>query len=324
MELLGIPQQKEKAQWWIKYDTNTGRVYRISPNPITRVRKNQDTFITEDQDLILKMIDGKVNIKTCSVARDIDTGKLHVVERSNKLNLKRLSSQMFQIYPGARSKQDVFVEIFVDSHILEISINIESIKRNMNLGDIHEVTNTTGALMDMYVTEKNDPDKLIAQIEIDPKLLFKQKMLRVQLTDIDYDLSNISIFTCPIFKTYAYAVSEKDVREGRPVSDDKYIQQVTNEDDQKHLSMRYDGKYIKINSSLINNENSNVLGGNKHLHFLVCDSIIDNVIGGFQIESDQIINKNNVRAKLDFKMPARPIILYKCENLYVNYIGRVD
>jgi len=324
MELLGTPQQKEKAQWWIKYDTNTGRVYGISPNPINRVRKNQDTFATEDQSLILKMIAGKINIKTCSVARDFDTGQLQVVERSNKLDFTRLSSQMFQIYQGKRNKQDVFVEIFLDSNILEISINIDNIKRNMNLGDIHEVTNTSGAVMDMYITHKNNPDKLIMQIEIDPKLLFRQKTMRIQLGEIDYDLADISIFTCPIFKTYAYTVSEKDVREGRPVSDNKYIQQVTHENDQKHLSMSYDGKYIKINSSLINSKNLNILGGNQSLQFIVCDAIIDNVLGGFEITCDQLIKKNNTRTKLNFKMPEQPIILYRCNDLYVNYIGRTN
>ena len=254
---------------------------------------------------------------------DIETEEWSIEKRTSNLVLRNLSGQLFQIRGTDPVKSDISLNIYKDTNTLEVKINLSVIKQTMNLMDIETVSRTEDAVLNLYFTRLNDPDYLIAIAEIDPMLLFKKRSIRISLDDVARyaDWNNISIFTRPIFKKYSLEISDKRVETAFTQNRRNILQTATTkEKTDAHLYIMPYKNTLKI-ASEVQPDQDYVFESKKTLQFLVCNSNIDELVGGFAIDVDELKKNNTLTVDIPFRMPRDPIILYKNKYLSVNYLG---
>ncbi len=313
-------------QWWIKFDNITGKIYRLSPKFI---EKNDDNISTVHEfghlTIIADILAGKISLKKCKIVEDFTTGQPDIVTKSNSLVLQSSDVVKFKQIKGKNPQSaDVCLELFKDTSIIEMTLNVSNIKQHMKINEIHEVQLAEGTQFNLYITEKNQPDYLLQTIEIDPLLLFKQKKVQVKLESIA-SLENISIFTNPIFKSYSFIISQTDVNANNTFNQtNQSIQQSITSNEQKHLTFQrniLNDKEFYVNSGLLSTDNKYILQSQKELDIIVCDTTPDNFVGGISLKCQDLIQQNNQTISTGFKLPRKPIFLYQCKELQINYIG---
>jgi len=254
---------------------------------------------------------------------DIETAEWSIEKRTNNLVLRNLSGQLFQIRGTDPVKSDISLNIYKDTNTLEVKVNLSIIKQTMNLMDIETVSRTEDALLNLYFTKLNDPDYLIAIAEIDPMLLFKKRSVLIHLDEVARyaDWNNISIFTRPIFRKYSLEISDKRV-ETAFTQDKRNILQtvITKEKTDAHLYIVPHKEKLKILSE-VQKDQDYVYESKKTLQFLVFNSNIDELVGGFTVNIDELKINNTLTVDIPFRMPRDPLILYKNKYLSVNYLG---
>ena len=313
---------KNSTPLWVKFKKDNGAITRISPKEI---RANSSNFgVTLTESIIAKQIlQGKVSSKTVKVIKVLNENAYELVEQTSTLELKNLSFKLHKIKNSNPYKSDLNVNIFTDTGNVELTINIDNIKTSMNVVDINELIVTENTYLNLYVTKKDNPDHLVTSIEVDPVLLFKNKKLKIA-TDLSQsvDWNNISIYTTPIFYNYSVTYSTSDA-----VSEishyNKYLHEADQSNEQAHINIQKSNRNneLIINSSLINDSNVFLFDGKKSLVLVVCDTVIDNLLGGFVLKTRDLVEKNVVRVLVDFDLPKNPVIIYRCDNLKINYTG---
>lgn len=312
-----------KPRWWIKFNSDTGRIIRITPREIVDSDDEVLKVIKTDSEICSEVLSGRLSLKKCGMIWDIENEKWSIEKRTSNLVLRNLSGQLFQIRGTDPAKSDISLNIYKDSNTLEVKINLSVIKQTMNLMDIETVSRTSDALLNLYFTKLNDPDYLIKIAEIDPMLLFKKRSVIIKLDDVAKyaDWSNISIFTRPIFKKYSLEISDKKVNTAFTQDKRNILQTViTKEKIDAHLYIIPHKGTLKILSE-VHADQDYVFESKKTLQFLVCNSNIDELVGGFTVDIDELKTNNTLTLDIPFRMPHDPLILYKNKYLSVNYLG---
>jgi len=312
-----------KPRWWIKFNSDTGRILRITPREIRDSNDAVLKIIKTDSEICSEILGGKLSLKSCGMIWDIETAEWSIEKRTNNLVLRNLSGQLFQIRGTDPVKSDISLNIYKDTNTLEVKVNLSIIKQTMNLMDIETVSRTEDALLNLYFTKLNDPDYLIAIAEIDPMLLFKKRSVLIHLDEVAKyaDWNNISIFTRPIFRKYSLEISDKRV-ETAFTQDKRNILQtvITKEKTDAHLYKVPNKEKLKILSE-VQKDQDYVYESKKTLQFLVFNSNIDELVGGFTVNIDELKINNTLTVDIPFRMPRDPLILYKNKYLSVNYLG---
>jgi hypothetical protein len=312
-----------KPRWWIKFNSDTGRILRITPREIRDSNDAVLKIIKTDSEICSEILGGKLSLKSCGMIWDIETAEWSIEKRTNNLVLRNLSGQLFQIRGTDPVKSDISLNIYKDTNTLEVKVNLSIIKQTMNLMDIETVSRTEDALLNLYFTKLNDPDYLIAIAEIDPMLLFKKRSVLIHLDEVAKyaDWNNISIFTRPIFRKYSLEISDKRV-ETAFTQDKRNILQtvITKEKTDAHLYIVPHKEKLKILSE-VQKDQDYVYESKKTLQFLVFNSNIDELVGGFTVNIDELKINNTLTVDIPFRMPRDPLILYKNKYLSVNYLG---
>lgn len=312
-----------KPQWWIKFNSDTGRIIRITPRELADTRDAVIKVIKTDSDICSEVLSGKLSLKNCGMIWDIENEEWSIERRTSNLVLRNLSGQLFQIRGSDPVKSDISLTIYKDSNTLEVKLNLRNIKQTMNLMDIETVSRTEDAVLNLYFTRLNDPDYLIAIAEIDPMLLFKKRSIRVSLDDVARyaDWNNISIFTRPIFRKYSLEVADAEVKTAFTENRRNIFQTVNhNADTNAHIYLLPTNKGVKVVSE-VSTQQEYVFESKKQLQFLVFNSNIDELAGGFTVDIDELKINNKLTVDTSFRMPRNPLILYKNKYLSVNYLG---
>lgn len=312
-----------KPRWWIKFNSDTGRIIRITPREIRDSNDAVLKIIKTDSEICSEILGGKLSLKSCGMIWDIENEEWSIEKRTNNLVLRNLSGQLFQIRGTDPVKSDISLNIYKDTNTLEVKVNLSIVKQTMNLMDIETVSRTEDALLNLYFTKLNDPDYLIAIAEIDPMLLFKKRSVLIQLDEVAKyaDWNNISIFTRPIFKKYSLEISDKRVKTAFTQDKRNILQTViTKEKTDAHLYIVPHNDTLKILSE-VHADQDYVFESKKTLQFLVCNSNIDELVGGFTVNIDELKINNTLTVDIPFRMPRDPLILYKNKYLSVNYLG---
>jgi len=312
-----------KPNWWIKFNSETGRIIRITPRELADSHDAVIKVISTENELCSEVLGGKLSLKNCGMIWDIENEEWSIEKRTSNLVLRNLSSQLFQIRGTDPIKSDISLNIYKDTNILEVKVNLSNIKQTMNLMDIETVSRTEDAVLNLYFTRLNDPDYLIAIAEIDPMLLFKKRSVLIHLDEVARyaDWNNISIFTRPIFRKYSLEISDTRVTTAYTLGKSNIFQTVekTNKSP-AHLYMLPYGKSIKIVSEVLEDQDY-IFESKKTLQFLVFNSNIDELVGGFAVNIDEFKINNTLTVDIPFRMPRDPLILYKNKYLSVNYLG---
>ena len=63
-------------------------------------------------------------------------------------------------------------------------------------------------------------------------------------------------------------------------------------------------------TSELNESQLYYFGGKNSLKIVVCDTVVDNFVGAFEIKVDQLL-RNKANTTIDFKWPKKPLLIYK-------------
>ena len=313
-----------KPTWWIKYHADNGKILGLSSSIITSKNKKHSITTTQNA-LCRKLIKGTVALKSCSVVWDVENEIWDIDLKTDVLSINHVNSNfLFNIKEKPATDADVFIRVYKNEHIVEVSVNIENIKKSMNLTAINEIANKENTLLNLYFTKKNDPDYLMQSIEVDPLLLFRRKSAQFRLL-LDWD--DISLFTRQIFKNYSLEIFERYIP--TRLDENKYtlLQYAITSDRDAHLHISTNSNTINIHSNIDKNQEY-LLDIKTHrvidstLQFLVCDGEIDNFVGAFEIPAHDIINEDDISIDVDFNIPLNPLFIFKNKQIAVNFTRR--
>lgn len=310
---------QNKTQWWIKFNQETGKILRISPKQLSE--SDGCPVVATDNIICKEITAGNIAIRDCGMIWDFSRDTWDIDRKSDVLTLREFGSRLTKIPEADRFSCDIFTCVYKKQNVIEVIVNTHSIKNSMNLSDINQIANTNHALLNLYFCKKNDPDYLIATVVVDPIILFKNKAMKFKLDKVTKyaDWDSISIFTRPIFKTYGFEIQDKFIESDHSRNVKTILQHaVTAEDAHLYLSVNHNRVSL---SSTINNEQDYLIAGQKNLKFIVCDSTIDSVVGGFGVSSEDIINKGKIDIDINFQWPDNPLVVYKNKQILVSYVG---
>jgi len=312
---------KLKQTWWIKYHSDTGKIVGLSSKMLTSGNKKHSITTTHNE-LCRKLIKGTVSFKACSIVWDVENEIWDIDLKQDVLSINEVNSNfLYQIKETPATKSDLLIRVYRKENIVEIAVNIENIKKSMNLTAINDIANKENALLNLYFTKKNDPDYLIQSMEVDPLMLFKRKSA---LYRIPLDWDDVSLFTRQIFKNYSLEIFERYIPTMVTENKNTLLQQAITSDRDAHLCITTSGNTINIHSN-IDAKQDYLLDKDRYvdsmLKFLVCDESIDNFVGAFEVPSHKIINEDDVSIDVDFDIPLNPLFIFKNKHIAVNFTG---
>jgi hypothetical protein len=310
-----------KTPWWIKYQTDNGKVIGLSSNELKSTNTKHGVTTTYNE-LCRELISGTVSFKACSIVWDVENEIWDIDLKQDVLDITQSNTNfLYQIKEKPATKSDVLVRVYKKEHIVEITVNIENIKKSMNLTAINEIANKENTLLNLYFTKKNDPDYLIQSVEVDPLLLFRRKTAQFNLP-LDWD--NVSLFTKQIFKNYSLEIFERYIPTMSVGNKNTLLQHSVTSDKDSHLCITASGNTINIHSN-IDAKQGYLLDTHKFtetmLQFLVCDELIDNFVGAFEVPAYDLINEDDIIIDVDFDIPLKPLFIFKNKHIAVNFTG---
>lgn len=311
-----------KPKYYVKFDVNSGKILQMSIAPIEQVPLDHILVLETENQIVEQVLNGNLSKRKIGPVFDIENNKWEIGEKSRHLHLRELSTRLIQVTDHKNpDSSDINVTVYRQDGTMDIKANLGTIKKNMNLADISEISKSaeTG-LLNLYFTRKGDPDYLISSVQVDPVILLRSKKLQYKLPDDmakHTEVENISIFTRPVFHSYNLNILDKFIQSDKNLGKMRVLQ-VAEEHDDSHLTMVRNGNTIKV-QSFIDVATNHISSNN--VKFLICDKHVDNPVGGFAIPADQLNDHAQLEIPLDFKWPADPLVIYKAPGFVISYLG---
>ena len=320
-EIITELLENNKA-WWIKFNSDSGKILQISLNDIVNSEEDNIVFKTTNP-ICEEILAKRISVRRCAIYWDSETDAWDISEKSDKLILEYSSTKNFQkieegTYPV---DNDLFITVFKESNELEISVDLKNIKKSMNLAEISGVKARNDESLNLYITKRNDPDYLITCVNVDPFLLLTKRRVSISMEEITKhtDWDKISIYTRPIFKKYGLTFEEKRIVDVKEIDYKHVIQQCT-KDDNAHVFVYKKDNNIVIDNTITESQHY-LLQGQRDFPFIVCDGSVDRVCGGWRISLQNFKESKKFVIPIGYKWPDRPIILYKNKFIKVKYLG---
>lgn len=304
--------------WWIKFKEGTGKILSITSFK-PQVSAGQLLLESNDYQCVLAK---NTSFKNYAVRWDTLNDQWFITDRNHSsLVLKKTNHSLFQITKANPQKSDINLRVYKDSETLEVKANMRNIMRTMNITTINEVARSDDNLLDIYVTAKNDPDRLLFTITVDPLVLIKKGKIRFQFKDVEKweRWEDVDFYVKKVFESYSIEILREEIKDSE--SNNRPIH--TTDRHQGHIKMKSLGDRIRIISP-ITEDQQYLVSSNIYLKFLVCDAIIDNIVGAFSVHTDDLIDKDEIDIPISFDMPKNPIFVYKNKHLKVQYTGDVN
>jgi len=319
-----INEHDVKRSWWVKIVEETGRILSISSRPI-RPDILEDTFVFECWNTLCgDILQGKIAKKWVGAVYDIEDKTWNIAVRGKNLVIEVLGNKLHEVDNSLTpNNSDVYLKIFEKENKIQVAVNLQNIKRTMNLMDIESVRKADGALLNLYFCGKNDPDYLISSVEMDPFILFSKGNVIIDMPEVSLnrDWKDISIYTRPIFHKYGFEVTSDRFDSNTRLSSSTVLNKAYHNRDGAHLTVYKDGPNSVRFYREIKEDQEYVVQGLKHLSLIVCDKDPDNYVGGVTIPGDVIREKDNFQIQTDFTWPKEPLIVFKNKNIKINYLG---
>ncbi len=321
MTLETTEKQSTNKQYWIRFVEDTGKVTGISSNKPNKVKDGYKVIQSDNEDLRL-LFKGKANIKDYLVKKNVLTNDWLFSKKSKELELQPTRKKFEQVPLSASTEDnDIFITFYKQSMKAVISLNRSRVIKTNNLATISDVVENEYSLLNLFVCKKNDPDRLISIIEIDAGMLVKYSKLIVDLPEniLQYaDIDQLSIFVLPVFEKYGISFVDKFRETPDLKGQSKLLNQNTQDDGLINIYTVNDN-VLQIQHNV--DESQFSLFNNSNLKFIVCNKYIDNLVGGFEVNVNELLSTDSVKIKLNFDMPDSPIFFYKNNNISVSYNG---
>lgn len=177
----------EPIEYYAIYNPQTAEVIGIYPK---NSAKSIEHKVLIDLDLAESILEGKISLRSCFVDEIDDVLQVVQTQSVRKIDdiLHRVVSKEFATF----DKADLYVTFNSELNTITLSL-IEKLKRK-------KIRWCNSALLRFYITEYNDPHKIIQVITTTFDDLYKNNQL-YQYTGSD---KNFSVFTSRIFKNYVF------------------------------------------------------------------------------------------------------------------------
>jgi len=314
-ETLTRPQQNVKHTYYVVFN-DQGKIFKINGTAPAVITEGMNQIETTNP-ACAKIIQGKASLKKYGMIWDVIKEKWDIDLRSTTLIIESKHNKLLpftqDIIPD---DAEIFVKAFYNSSKVLVQANKYKIKSSKNLGDITEISTKETNLLDIYITRKNDPDHLISTIEIDPLLLFKEGVQVIDLgTNITkkVDWNNISLYTKQVFNDYGWSLTSTMSTNKDGLNK---IVQSSKTKTKTDINIKVVDNTLNITSEL-NESQLYYFGGKNSLKVVVCDTVVDNFVGAFEIKADALI-RNKADTTINFKWPKKPLLIYKNNYLTVS------
>ena len=303
---------------WVRFHKDTGKILQVSVTE-PRVRENQSVVQIQDQ-ICYGILTKKIKMRDCHMFYDVVHDSWTAAENSDQINIDHISGKLYKISGKDPTKSEINLRIYPKDSKMDISINIDVLKANFRVSSVASIVNSNKQLFNLYFCKNGDPDYLLGHVEFDPSELLKYQTIRFDLGFLKRyaDWDAISIFTRPIFNSYSIEQSYLDVETSLEIDNRVLQSAITGKS--AHLDLKFSKNRVVVISNLDESQEY-VLSQNKFLEFVVCDNDIDHIIGSFQIEPKQLLQKKSLPILLDFQWPEKPLVLYKNKMLSVKLLG---
>jgi hypothetical protein len=258
------------------------------------------------------------------------SGEFNIAKRQTCLNIgteslagTRHQNRIEQLKSRDSSDDAVTVTLHDENKSLMLSINEAVIKRTLGLSDILEVASAGNErIMDLYLSRKHNPDLLEHTVRVDIQKLFSEKKFLAQLPELDF--SDISIWTVPVLGEYSLVHTGHLILTDAVLRPYAVIQRVENSKRPAHVVIQKTDSGIVLKSLMLKSDK--LVGvANKRLNFIVSSSTIDNMVGIFSIDTNQLLDQPApVHIPIDFEWPENPVIAYKNKYLVITYQGETS
>lgn len=322
MTLETTEKQSTNKKYWIRFVEDTGRVVGISATKPDKVNDEFNLIQSDNEDIKL-LLKGKANFKNYLVKKNVLTNDWLFSKKSKELELQPIRKKFEQIPLSKYIEQnDILITFYKQNMKAVITLNKTRVIKNNNLATISDVVENEYSLFNLFVCKKNDPDKLITIIEVDAKQLVSYAKLIVDLPEdiLEHsDIDQLSIFVLPVFEKYGISFVDKLIETPDLKGQSKLLNQNTK--DLGLINIYADNDNVLEIQHSFDESQFGLLNYKSILRFVVCDKYIDNFIGGFEINVNELLSAESLRIKTNFDIPDVPLFVYQNNNISVSYNG---
>lgn len=209
--LISVVGEKPLPKYYVYYDEWSGEIINVTNK--YKVAKTPH-LLTEDN-TAAEILLGHLNPKKYMV-NDTSTG-IFIISKSEAVKIKRHEDQLSKVAEVPLTiDKEINIIRYTESMKLEINISSDTLYRmtgRRHNKKFSQAENVNNSKLCFYITEKNNPLRLIHTIEIDPIDLINNGYMLYDLWEYAnvIGLNDIDILTRRVFKSYGLKTKTKYV-----------------------------------------------------------------------------------------------------------------
>jgi len=209
--LISVVGERPLPKYYVYYDEWTGEIINITNK--YKASKNPH-LLTEDK-TAAELLMGHLNPKKF-IVNETPSG-IFLMLKQQQLRLKQEEDQLSKISEVSLSvDREINIIKYTNSWKLEVNISNDAVYKmtgRRNNRQFSKKENVNNSTIYFYITEKNNPLRLIKTIKIDPIDLLNKGYKLFDLSDLQnvIGLNNIDILTRRVFKSYGLKSKENYV-----------------------------------------------------------------------------------------------------------------
>lgn len=310
----------QSKTWYIRFNKNSGKILSIGPRPLVAISDEEAVTLSKNE-VCKQLISGKKKINKYAVHWDLFNETWDIDVKSSTLELKTYGEKLNQATERDPSFCDVYIKVIRATNTIKMEINLMTIKKSLNLGQINSIKQDNTSILDLYLCRKNDPDYMIGVIPVDAIKLINERNLYIEVPpEVTRHINSwdeISFFTKPVFETYGIEFS--DVMVSPADDNNQRPHQYANKGETAHINMYTLNDKLIVQSD-VSADTMYYFDSKTRLDLHVSDEEIDNYVNTLTFNTAKLLN-DTIEIDLPNDWPANPIITFKNKKLTVNYHG---
>ena len=209
--LISVVGERSLPKYYVYYDEWTGEIINIT----NKYKASKNPHLLTEDNTAAGLLMGHLNPKKF-IVNETPSG-IFLIPKQQQLRLKQEEDQLSKISEVSLSvDREINIIKYTNSWKLEVNISNDAVykmtgrRSNRQFSKKENVNNST---IYFYITEKNNPLRLIKTIKIDPIDLLNKGYKLIDLSDLQnvIGLNNIDILTRRVFKSYGLKSKENYV-----------------------------------------------------------------------------------------------------------------
>lgn len=209
--LISVVGERPLPKYYIYYDEWTGEIINIT----NKYKASTNPHLLTEDNTAAELLMGHLDPKKFIIS-ETPNGTV-LIEKSAQLRLKAEEDKLSKVSEIPLTvNREINIIKYVNSFMLEVNISNDAVWKltgRRSNRKFSKKENINNSVIYFYITEKNNPLRLIKTIKIDPIDLINKGYQLFDLTDLQnvIGLNNIDILTRRIFKSYGLKSKENYV-----------------------------------------------------------------------------------------------------------------